>query len=199
MKKLIIVLAQLLLFSNIASATSIFATEDEWASIVEWEDWSGLIDEYFLRELFNDDAALLYFAQELNISNGFREKWGERYMFGRLESINSLREPHTYSQDMIEYIGLEVRRLLFGPWLPPGSTSFARATPKEGRYRALTATGEWVSLRAKDIALLLKVTHKTDHYANTRYAYLAIVHLGTNESMLGLEEYRVYLVRQPNI
>lgn len=84
---------------------------------------------------------------------------------------------------------------MLGPWLENGSTSFARATPKFERYRALTATGEWVSLRAKDVALLLKVTHKTDLYANTRYAYLAIVHLGMNESMLGLEEYHIYLVR----
>lgn len=119
-------------------------------------------------------------------------------MFGRLESANSLREPHTYSAYTIEHIGLEVRRLLLGPWIPPGSTSFARTTPKFERYRALTATGEWVSLRAKDITLLLVIKHKTDLYASTRTAYLAVEHLGTNESVLGLEEYRIYLVRPPN-
>lgn len=119
-------------------------------------------------------------------------------MFERLESAGSLREPHTYSAYEIEHISLEVHRLLFGPWLPPGSTSFARANPKNGRYRALTAEGEWVSLHKKDIVLLLKINHTTDLYGSTRQAYLAFESLGVNEEVLGLEEFRVWLVRPPS-
>ena len=119
-------------------------------------------------------------------------------MFGRLESVGSLREPHTYSAYEMGYISLEVHRLLFGPWLPPGSTSFARANPKNGRYRALTAEGEWVSLDKKDIVLLLKINHTTDLYGSTRQAYLAFESLGVNEEVLGLEEFRVWLIRPPS-
>ena len=95
-------------------------------------------------------------------------------------------------------MALEVHRLLLGPWIGPGSTEFARTTLKFSPYRALTAEGEWVSLNKKDIVLLLKITHATDRYGNIRHAYLAFESLGVNEEVLGLEEFRVWLVRPPS-
>ena len=95
-------------------------------------------------------------------------------------------------------MALEVHRLLLGPWIGPGSTEFARTTLKFSPYRALTAEGEWVSLNKKDIVLLLKITHATDRYGNIRHAYLAFESLGVNEDVLGLEEFRVWLVRPPS-
>ena len=178
---------------------SIFLTPDEWQSFIEYDDWAGLFDEYIFPELFSDDQALVLFSAELNISNGEREKWGERYMFGKLESQESVRDRwQEYSDYELDAMALEVHRLLLGPWIGPGSTEFARATLKFSPYRALISDGRWQKITPTENSALIKIIHKTDRYGSTRNAWLLIVETGEMGQVLpDLMRYDIYLVK-PN-
>lgn len=198
MKRFFIFLLAQLLTIPTAFATPVYMMPDEWAGIVEYEDWPGFIDEYFLSELFINDYDMLMFAQELNISNGEREKWGERYMFGRLESARSMdRRWMELSADDIYYISLELQRLLIGPWLEPGHTEYKIIQAGSRKYNALIGN-KWERISNEDLTILM-ITHYTDRYGSMRRAYLGIVDTGiVGEVLPDLYRYDIYLLRRVN-
>lgn len=199
MKKLILFLVcAIMCIAPFASlATSVYMTPNEWASIKESEAWPGFIEEHFLPNLALNDLELITFAQELNISNGFREQWGERYMFGKLVTANSARETYQKFVDNIDAIEFEIKRLLLGPWIGPGLTEYREIRPEVATYKVLI-NGEWVNMKSEGMTIIL-VMHTTDKYGGNRRARLAIVDTGIVGSVCSdLVQYQVYLVRKPS-
>lgn len=191
MKKLLLLLMVFLLVMSTARATSIYLTNEELRGIIEVGDWAGFLDDYFLPELIYNQEDMLYFASELNISNGERERWGERYMFGKLVSAPYMRD------HMNDYVGdapaiaEEVYRLLLGPWLDKGGTSFSIYN-KNYKWNGLI-DGEWT--RINHPMTIIRIEHTTDRYGEKRYAYLGLWE-SDDVYCAGLTGYELVLVRK---
>ena len=139
-----------------------FAITDEITDIIDYE---------LLPLLQEDQRALYLFASELNISNGdpYTRDYGERGMFGRLESAESVcKRTDLNSED----IYTEVVRLLLGPFYRDGSTVFS--FKRVGRGKVLDYdTGKWVST---DGGLAIRIKHITEYCGKTRIRFLLLDH-----------------------
>lgn len=142
-------------------------SENDLYLLMEDKDWVTLMDQYFLPSLINSDY-LYPFAAELNISNGERNKVGERYMFGKLVSIESVYG----ANHMPDRIVSEVPRLLTGPWLPKGGTTFSLAKPNYAPARYLAVDGWHKNNLPYYAGFYVTIRHTTDTYGSVRYAHL---------------------------
>lgn len=129
------------------------------------------IVDYELLPLLQDNPdSLMLFAAELNISNGdpYSRDYGERGMFGRLESAESIR----YRTDEFdaEKIYAEVYRLLFGPWKNDGSTEFLLKPVGKGKVLSYE-TGKWSDTKG---GMAIRIKHVTEYYNSVRYRYLLL-------------------------
>ena len=121
--------------------------------------------------------AAVYFASELNISNGDpalrtgEGGFGERYMFGRLLSIHTADIwLGTATDDDLSRMIEETKRLLTGSLRPPGENGYFSTQVQKGRILDLDA-GVWVR-SYQNSTDAIKIVHKTEYYGKIRHAYL---------------------------
>ena len=121
--------------------------------------------------------AAIYFASELNISNGepyIRTGdggFGERHMFGKLLSVYTADAwIGTATDEDINRAIEEVHRLLTGKLKAPGETGYLLEKVSYGRVLDLDL-GDWVRFKQSNSSAI-KVIHKTEYYGRTRYAHL---------------------------
>lgn len=119
--------------------------------------------------------AAIFFASELNISNGDPKSraFGERYMFGRLMNSETAYEwLGTATDDDVDRVIFETKRLLTGELKSPGRTEYT-AKFVTGGYRLDLETGAWEKMTpATDRFYVIKVVHNTEYYGVVRHAYL---------------------------
>ena len=119
--------------------------------------------------------AAIFFASELNVSNGDPKSraFGERYMFGRLmNSETAYGWLETATDDDIDRVIFETKRLLTGELKSPGRTEYT-AKFVTGGYRLDLEAGVWEKMMpATDRFYAIKVTHNTEYYGVVRHAYL---------------------------
>ena len=133
-----------------------------------------IVDYELLPFLQDNPDALMLFAAELDISNGdpYSRDYGERGMFGRLESAESIR----YRTDEFdaEKIYVEVYRLRFGPWRTGGSTEFLLKSVGKGKILSYE-TGKWSDTKG---GMAIRIKHVTEYYNKVRYRYLLLGEFG---------------------
>lgn len=137
-----------------------FAITDEITDIIDYE---------LLPSLQENSRALYLFASELNISNGdpYTRDYGERGIFGRLESAESVLKRTDLDTDKVYK---ETVRLLFGPFDKDGNTTFT--FKRVGRGQVLDYdTGKWLST---DGGLAIRIEHTTEYYGKTRIRLLLL-------------------------
>ena len=119
--------------------------------------------------------AAIFFASELNVSNGDPKSraFGERYMFGRLMNSETAYEwLGTATDDDVDRVIFETKRLLTGELKFPGRTEYT-AKFVTGGYRLDLETGMWERVKPTNTRLyVIKVTHNTEYYGVVRHAYL---------------------------
>lgn len=117
----------------------------------------------------SNKQAVVLIAAELNISNGspYTRAFGERFMFGKLESAYSIMRDVAKWILETGRIFREVKRLLFGAWENGGSTTFEYRVVGKGLLLDLD-TGEWESTKG---GMAIRVRHVTEYYNKIRYAY----------------------------
>lgn len=127
-----------------------------------------------MREYFRDDPiALLYFASELNLSNGYLKYArhipnGERLMFGELMNNKTVR---AWDGD-IDLVLAETMRILFGPWYSANAGTISVKSRMNCARQLDLNTGEWVRAQPQDVAI--RLTHHTDYYGSTRLATIGL-------------------------
>lgn len=132
----------------------------------------GFIHHKLLPFLRENEQATLLFGAELNISNGdpFTRDYGERGMFGRLESAHNIMKDLDDVFIMYETVEQEVERLLLGPWTNNGSTRFEYVT----RYNVKCLdyeTGKWIKRKKVEC---VRIIHITEYTNQQRSAYISI-------------------------
>lgn len=119
--------------------------------------------------------AAIFFASELNISNGDPKSraFGERYMFGRLMNSETAYEwLGTATDDDVDRVISETKRLLTGDLKSPGRTEYT-AEFVTGGYRLDLETGVWEKMKpSRDRFYVIRVIHNTEYYGVVRHAYL---------------------------
>lgn len=137
-------------------------------------DFEEVFVFYFLPSLNDNLNGLLLFGAELNVSNGRIEQfYGERHMFGRLESAESIIDyietGENYIFQNVDVIYEEVQRLLFGPWAKEGNTIMEVVRPIRGKTLSLI-TGNWT----KNVSnWAIRIDHYTEYFGNLRRRYLS--------------------------
>lgn len=132
-----------------------------------------LLEEPLTEYFKNDPVACMYFASELNLSNGSLKdtrhiNLGERLMFGQLVNNKTVRD---WDGD-IDAVADEVLRILFGPWYS-GNAGTISVKSRMGYSKQLDLdTGEWVRAKPQDLAI--RLTHHTDYYGSTRLATIGL-------------------------
>ena len=137
-------------------------------------DFEIVFNEYFLPSLNDNLTGLLLFGAELNVSNGRVEQfYGERHMFGRLESAESIihyiETGENYISLNVDVVYEEVQRLLFGPWAKEGNTIMEVVRPIRGKTLSLI-TGKW---RKNVSNWAIRIDHYTEYFGNLRRRYLS--------------------------
>lgn len=137
-------------------------------------DFKIVFNEYFLPSLNDNLTGLLLFGAELNISNGRPEQYyGERHMFGKLESAESIihyiETGENYIFENVDVVYEEIQRLLFGPWAKEGNTIMKVIRPFRGKTLSLI-TGNWIK-NVSDWAI--EINHYTEYFGNLRRRYLS--------------------------
>lgn len=162
-----------------------FAVDADLVSqILEAKDPLLLLEDS-LREFFEENPnANIYFAAELNISNGNlgehgRLPYGERFMFGKIVFANNvLDQGAEFCMDVVKE---ETLRLLFGPWHSKNARTYS--TQKNlgwFPYHLDLNTGEWFKTDPRSPDLGIRIFHYTDYYGNNRTATLGFtVHWDT--------------------
>lgn len=137
-------------------------------------DFSSIFFEYFMPSLNDNLLGLLLFGAELNLSNGRIEHHnGERHMFGKLESAESVVTKGVDDPNFnVDVVYEEVYRLLFGDWYAGGKTIITVVHAHEGKELSLI-TGKWTKYEG-DFALRLE--HTTEFFGNKRVRYLTFQH-----------------------
>lgn len=128
------------------------------------------VQQYLMPQLKENNKALMLFAAELNISNGdpAKRNFGERYMFGKLVSADTVVQAEEELQLNGVDIASEVERLLLGPWHNNGSSKLIMVNVGEGKALNLE-TGKWEKTSG-DVAI--RVEHTTEYYNKGRVAYI---------------------------
>ena len=119
--------------------------------------------------------AAIFFASELNLSNGDPKSraFGERYMFGRLMNSETAYEwLGTATDDDVDRVIFETKRLLTGELKSPGRTEYT-AKFVTGGYRLDLETGMWERVKPSSTRLyVIEAVHNTEYYGVVRHAYL---------------------------
>jgi len=131
----------------------------------------AIVRDALLPYLHENLQALYLFAAEMNLSNGTREGFGERFMFGKLvtaewvmANLDALEADHGK-------IYAEVERLLFGPWENGGGTVFAFAERKN--VCALSyETGRWG--KPVERVRTIRITHTTEMSNRRRAVHITL-------------------------
>jgi hypothetical protein len=168
MKKLLCLVVLLALALTGANAFTLPPSVMEEA--LKTSDFEAVIANYFMPSLSPREAVV--FCAELNISNGRPNlEFGERYMFGRLESAGSAARME-YPEILSERAADEALRLLFGPWVKPGKTEM-KLLRRTGLALDLK-TGEWRPYSGP----VIFVRHITEHFGGLRTRFLALAYDG---------------------
>lgn len=142
-----------------------------------------VFQEYFFPSLKDNLTGLLLFGAELNLSNGRAEQYyGERHMFGKLESADSIIHRieigDNYIFENVDVVYEEVDRLFFGPWAEKGNTTTEVVRPiRRGKTLSLI-TGNWIGYKG-DWAI--RIDHTTEYFGNTRIRYLSFEYVEYDE------------------
>lgn len=156
MRKLLIILLIILPLT----ASAFFCPTETVEKAISTGDFENLIVNYFLPSL--SPREMLVFGAELNISNGrLIHENGERYMFGQLESAGSMLR-YLNPEIVYERVRDEVARLLFGPWVKPGNTTF-KLLRRAGKALDLQ-TGVWRPYSGQAII----IHHTTEYFGGQR-------------------------------
>lgn len=114
------------------------------------------------------DSEIVIFAAELNISNGRQEHGnGERGIFGKLVHAGTILAMPDRLR-FAESARAEVTRLLLGPWVAPGATTF-KLVRRNGLALDLY-TGKWRPYSGQAIV----ARHVTEFFGGLRVSLLAI-------------------------
>ena len=132
-----------------------------------------LLEETLTEYFKNDPVACMYFASELNLSNGSLKdtrhiNLGERLMFGQLVNNKTVRD---WDGD-IDAVADEVLRILFGPWYSANAYTIGVKSRLNCAKQLNLGTGEWVRAQPQDIAI--RITHYTDYYGSLRLATIGL-------------------------
>jgi hypothetical protein len=186
-----LVIASLVICTNAALAEEeigIRIPKEVMEQAVAANDAKILITDYFIPALKENDAMVLVFASELNISNGrklpnpYDIPFGERGMFGKLIYAPSLyidrNKPATMTNikpefaENVEAIRNEAIRLLVGDengeWYHPkrGQTQFTFSSRSDVRILSYES-GKWI--QHKGTIYTIKVKHIVEYMGGTRW------------------------------
>ena len=112
----------------------------------------------------------LVFSSELNISNGnpYTRDFGERGMFGKLVTGETVVKNIDEYIDDADGIFAEAKRLIFGPWQNGGKTELSFYKAIGGKQLDLN-TGKWVKSKGGDA---IRLRHTSEYMGKIRYAYI---------------------------
>ena len=112
----------------------------------------------------------IIFSAELNISNGnpYTRDFGERGMFGKLVTGETVAKNVNEYIDDADRIFAEAKRLIFGPWQNGGKTELSFYAAKGGKQLDLD-TGKWVKSKGGDA---IRLRHTSEYMGKIRYAYI---------------------------
>lgn len=110
------------------------------------------------------------FSAELNLSNGnpYTRDFGERGMFGKLVTGESVAKNIDEYIDDAGTIFEEAKRLMFGPWQNGGKTELSFYKVSGGKQLDLD-TGKWVKSKGGDA---IRLRHTSEYMGKIRYAYI---------------------------
>ena len=110
------------------------------------------------------------FSAELNLSNGnpYTRDFGERGMFGKLVTGETISKNIDGYIDDADRIFAEAKRLIFGPWENGGKTELSFYKAKGGKQLDLD-TGKWVKSKGGDA---IRLRHTSEYMGKIRYAYI---------------------------
>lgn len=128
------------------------------------------LDNTLIPYLENNAGKAIVFASELNLSNGdpYSRAYGERYMFGRLESGERVTAQMDVWLPEAKRITAEVKRLLLGPWKNNGRSECEPVRVGPG-YALDLSSGTW---RKTDGGMAIRIRHITEYYNRTRFAFI---------------------------
>ena len=110
------------------------------------------------------------FSAELNLSNGnpYTRDFGERGMFGKLVTGETVTKNIDEYIDDADRIFAEAKRLIFGPWQNGGKTELSFYKVSGGKQLDLD-TGKWVKSKGGDA---IRLRHTSEYMGKIRYAYI---------------------------
>jgi hypothetical protein len=110
------------------------------------------------------------FSAELNLSNGnpYTRDFGERGMFGKLVTGETVTKNIDEYIDDADRIFAEAKRLIFGPWQNGGKTELSFYKAVGGKQLDLD-TGKWVKSKGGDA---IRLRHTSEYMGKIRYAYI---------------------------
>ena len=110
------------------------------------------------------------FSAELNLSNGnpYTRDFGERGMFGKLVTGETVAKNIDEYIDDADRIFAEAKRLIFGPWQNGGKTELSFYKVSGGKQLDLD-TGKWVKSKGGDA---IRLRHTSEYMGKIRYAYI---------------------------
>ena len=117
-----------------------------------------------------DSKQAIIFSAELNLSNGnpYTRDFGERGMFGKLVTGETVTKNIDEYIDDADRICAEAKRLIFGPWQNGGKTELSFYKASGGKQLDLD-TGKWVKSKGGDA---IRLRHTTEYMGKIRYAYI---------------------------
>lgn len=123
-----------------------------------------------LNDINYDGKQAVIFSAELNISNGnpYTRNFGERGMFGKLVTGETVAKNIDEYIDDADSIFVEAKRLIFGPWENGGKTELSFYKAVGGKQLDLD-TGKWVKSKGGDA---IRLRHTTEYMGKIRYAYI---------------------------
>ena len=114
----------------------------------------------------------IIFSAELNLSNGnpYTRDFGERGMFGKLVTGETVARNIDEYIDDADRIFAEAKRLIFGPWENGGKTELSFYKVSGGKQLDLD-TGKWVKSKGGDA---IRLRHTSEYMGKIRYAYILV-------------------------
>lgn len=125
-----------------------------------------------INDINYDGKQAVIFSAELNLSNGnpYTRVFGERGMFGKLVTGETVEKNIDEYIDDADSIFAEAKRLIFGPWENGGKTELSFYTAKGGKQLDLD-TGKWVKSKGGDA---IRLRHTSEYMGKIRYAYILV-------------------------
>ena len=127
-------------------------------------------DAGLLNDIKYDGKQAVIFSAELNLSNGnpYTRDFGEREMFGKLVTGETVAKNIDEYIDDADTIFAEAKRLMIGPWENGGNTELSFYKAVGGKQLDLD-TGKWVKSNGGDA---IRLRHTTEYMGKIRYAYI---------------------------